>query len=655
MKNLLYYIAFLLFVINPRCAAASVSEIFSDNMIFQKGKNIVIWGEGKPEEIVEIIFNSESKRSTVDSSGNWKVSFDPMKYGGPYEMKIISEDTLRFKNIFIGEVWVCSGQSNMNMPLGGWGRVNNYKEEIASADFDSIHILTIPLNLKRSPASKVKTSGWKVCNPETIENFSAVAYFFGRELYRKLKVPIGLVSVSKGGTPIESWMNAETLSDMEEYKPVLDSVSKMTALDFDSINSNYKLNYLSWLDEIDKVDSGFTQQLQWYGNINTKNWKRMTIPTVWENAGLPDYDGVVWFKKKIIIPDNWEGKDLILSLGAIQDYDITFINGNKVGEQLRRNHQSVYIIDKSLIDTNEIEITVRILDNYGVGGIWDKPEEIFISNGEEKITLAGEWLYKPSVEFTNDNYPPENPNPHKLPTVLYNGMINPLTKFPVGGIIWYQGESNAREAYRYGELFSKMISDWRGEWDDPNLPFYFVQLAGYKEKKKTPEADAWAELREAQSSALKLENTGMATAIDIGDEVDVHPKNKQEVGRRLSLIALNKNYGKNIEYSGPVFRDYQIIEGKAIIEFSNNFGLHTSDGNTPAGFALAGKDSVFYWAEAEIEDEKIIVWSDSVAVPTAVRYCRQSNPDCNLYNDAGLPALPFRTDNYPLTTNSKYK
>ncbi len=632
-----------------------VSSIFTDNMVLQKGIEIPVWGTGEPGTSISINIHDQTVGTAVKPDGTWKTDLKPEGYGGPYTLKIISTDTIKLKNVMIGEVWFCSGQSNMEMPVGDWGRVKNYKNEIKEAAYDSIRLLFIPPTLATEPEKEVKNPGWKICSPENIDKFSAVAYFFGRELYKKLRVPIGLIDVTKGGTPIESWMKKSTLKDYSYLKRRINFVSNSSKAAFDSMYRAYKHDYLNWLGEIREKDQGYTDSTPWYKIIDISDWDSMKIPSVWENEGLPGYDGVVWFKKDISLPDGWLNHDLVLSLGPIQDYDITYFNGVKIGEQKKRDLLSVYNVPGNLVDKNNCEITVRILDNYGIGGIWGNPNDIYLQNEKgEKIFLSGDWKYKPTVDINKEgNQAPKIVRLDRLPTVLFNGMVSPVIPFGVRGILWYQGESNAERAFQYRSLFPEMIKSWRYCWNDDSLPFYFVQIANYKEKEDKPSGSSWAELREAQSLALELKNTGMAVTIDIGDAVNVHYKNKEEVGRRLALIALNKNYGSNVEYSGPMFDNYKIEGNKIRIYFKHSEGLKTGDGKPPVGFAVCGKNKKFYWANAEIDNNSVLVWSDKIKVPAAVRFEWASNPDCNLYNAADLPAAPFRTDDYPLITEKK--
>ncbi|PKL90263.1 MAG: 9-O-acetylesterase [Ignavibacteriae bacterium HGW-Ignavibacteriae-2] len=634
-------------------------NLFGDNMVFQQGSELLVWGWGEPGKNIKINFHNQTKSTSVNFNGEWQVKLKSENYGGPYELKIICGDTLLFKNVMVGEVWLCSGQSNMTMPLGGWGRVLNYNEEINNADYSNIRLATIPLTLAESPRKNVDVDGWYECSPQTVENFSAVAYFFARELFAKYNIPIGIIHVSKGGTPAESWMSEKALNDFPEFAEDIQFVKNGSSAEFVKMEMIYKQNFNDWLDTIYNYDAGYSPGSEWYKlNTDYKSWKKMLIPDVWENAGLKDYDGVVWFNRTIEIPDDWIDQQLILCLSSVQDYDITYFNGQKVGEQKKSNYLSEYSIPKGFVRNGNNSITVRVLDQYGNGGLWGRPEEMYMKNEKgEMISITGEWNYKPSVEFSKINkLPPERLLLDRKPTILFNGMIYPLIGFSFKGVIWYQGESNAERAAQYRDLFPALIKDWRVNMSLGDFPFMFVQLANYNAKAELPEESSWAELREAQSMALNLPNTAMAVTIDIGNNVDVHPINKQEIGKRLALLAMSKIFGENIVCSGPVYKSMEIFGDKIVIEFDSTGSDLMIKGNEKLlGFIIAGEDKKFYNAQALLDKNSVVVSSINVPNPVAVRYAWASNPECNLYNTGGLPAAPFRSDNWPGVTSNKNK
>jgi sialate O-acetylesterase len=625
-------------------------------MVLQQKTNAAIWGKATAGKAVKITvsWNKINYGAIADANGNWKIKVATPGYGGPYSITISDGELLVLNNVLIGDVWICSGQSNMEMPLAGWGKILNNEKEIADAKFPNIRLLQADHITSNFPINdaKVANGGWQECSPKYIAEFSSTAYFFAREVYEKTKIPIGLIHTSWGGTIAEAWTSAESLKKMADFSAAVDKIQK-SAKNPSTISYEEKLQ--NWLKMTTEKDSGYQAGEAKWALAETANWKSMTLPTLWEDAALKNFDGIVWFTKKVNIPENWKTNGAKLNLGTIDDNDITFVNGVKVGEAVGYNVGRTYAIPANLLKAGENTITVRVFDSGGGGGIYGDAKDLSLINSTaEKISLSGDWKYKVGLDFKNVEAKPYEENGPNRPTVLYNAMIHPYLQFSIKGAIWYQGESNADRAYQYRELFPVMIKDWRQKWGQGDFPFYFVQLANFMQVDNTPAESAWAELREAQQKTLALPNTGMATIIDIGDAKDIHPKNKQEVGRRLALIALAKTYGQKINYSGPVYQSNK-VEGKQIrLTFGNTEnGLKSKDGAALTGFAIAGADKKFYWAKATIQGNQIVVSSDQVANPVAVRYAWGNNPVANLISNDGLPASPFRTDTWQGITFAK--
>ncbi len=642
----------------------SLPPLFSDGMVLQQNQEIPVWGKAEAGSKIVVSLNGNKNNSIADENGNWKVYLPPLAAGGPYELTVSAGKEIKIKNVMIGEVWLCSGQSNMEMPLAGWGKIKNYKEEIANAKYPAIRLLTVNKKMANVPQENFESDGWKECSPETIPDFSAVAYFFGRKLYKELNVPIGLIQSAWGGTVVEAWTSGETLKKIEEFTDIVSLIENDSTTEREKIiRAKKKLN--EWPDKIEEILKEKGTFNHGYQNVDykTNNWKTMELPTLWEDKGL-EIDGVVWFSKTVIIPNSWKNKNLTLSLGKINDYDITWFNGKRVGRGVDVVDLRTYNIPSSLVKVGENKITVQVLDIGNVGGLYGPANKMKLINDNESIPLTGIWKYKIEPDNIDVRKLPEKPTSNtgaNRPTVLYNAMINPLVPFGIKGAIWYQGESNAERAYQYRELFSAMIKDWRNKWSIGKFPFYFVQLANFKKIKPQPADDSWAELREAQTMALKLPNTGMAVTIDIGDAKNIHPKNKQEVGRRLALNALANTYGKDIPHSGPLYSSMKIEGNKIRIQFTNtDGGLSLKNGEQLKGFAIAGRNKKFIWAKAEIvhrtpsgDGNEVVVWNSKIKNPVAVRYAWAANPVCNLYNGAGLPASPFRTDDWKGITYGK--
>ena len=659
MKTIALLFSFILFFScnAPQPATHIIpAKLFTNHMVLQQEKPIHIWGTADPSGIITIEFMGQKQTTVSDEAGEWKVTLAPIGAGGSYEMKIIGKDTLMINDILIGEVWIGSGQSNMEMPLAGWGEVMNFKQEIAEANYPNIRLFQVQHAIGLKPENSIPADGWLVCTPENIPEFSSTAYFFGRELHKDLDVPIGLIHSSWGGTIIEAWMSSPSFEKSSEYQAQIEQLRKAS----DHFEKKYQGKKADTMyntmmkernNEMRKKERGSNDPVAKWSeiNIDMTEWKMMQIPDLWENAGLPGMDGIVWFRKEVELPKAWAGKDLELHLSPVDDIDSTFFNGTFVGTHTIWNEPRVYTIPNELVKAGNNIIAVKVRDDQGGGGIWGDPELLKISLGEDKnISLVGEWYYRVGLdwkELINLGINPNNPN---FPTLLSNAMIEPLIPFTFRGAIWYQGESNAGAAYKYRTLFPLLIQDWRQRWGQGDFPFLFVQLANYMEVKDQPGEDSWAELREAQLMTLNETNTGMAVAIDIGDAEDIHPKNKQEVGRRLALNALKIAYDKNIIHTGPLYKSMQIEGNKIRITFENvGEGLTTSNKKELMGFSIAGADKQFNWAKAEIVDNQIVVWHPEIDNPIAVRYAWASNPVCNLVNSAGLPASPFRTDNWP--------
>ncbi len=636
----------------------TVNPLFSDNMVLQQKQKIPIWGTAKPGGEVIVVLNEQEQKTTVTKDGKWRVDLLPVAAGGPYELLIKGKETLTIKNVLVGEVWICSGQSNMEMPVSGdWAKVLNDSAEVANANYPDIRLFQVEKVMANTPQEKLESDGWKECSPNTVAKFSAVAYFYGRYLQKELDVPVGLIQTAWGGTVVEAWTSGKTLKKFDEFKDIVAYIEndKSTTEEKKAL-AEKKMN--EWPDKIENILKSEGTLDHGYQNdgYDISAWKSMKLPTVWEDQGL-DIDGVVWFSKEIDIPNAWKGEDLTLSLGGINDYDITWFNGKRVGRGVDVDIQRTYNIPASLIKNGKNRIVVQVFDIGNVGGLYGPAKNMKISTKSNSISLVGSWKYKIDPIKIDSEKIPEKPDQNSgvnRPSVLYNAMIHPLLPYGIKGAIWYQGESNAERAYQYRDLFSTMIKDWRTDWGQGDFPFYFVQLANFMKVEHQPKESSWAELREAQNMALQLPNTGVAVTIDIGDAKDIHPKNKQDVGKRLALNALAKTYGKDIPYSGPMYKSMKIEGDKITIQFNHiNGGLTTKDDKELQGFAIAGKSKKFIWAKAKIIGDKVVVWNSKIKNPVAVRYAWASNPVCNLYNKANLPASPFRTDDWKGKTYGK--
>ncbi len=655
-------------------AQVELPPIFSDNMVLQQKSNAPIWGKTQPNKQVEITtsWNKKKYNALSDSEGKWKVAVATPKAGGPYTITISDGTPLVLKDVLIGEVWVCSGQSNMEMPVKGWGKVDNFEQELIEADkYLNIRLLHIEKATSTVPLDEVKAvaDGWQVCNAKTVEEFSSVAYFFGRDLLLSQKVPIGLINTSWGGTIAEAWTSGESLETMPDFREAVETVRQMPQSP-EGMREYYKQQMKEWEQKVKKMDKGIHSDGRpgWATNgkfielsletkevNNSDDWTKVQVPNFIETQGFKNIDGIFWFRKTIEIPAAWEGKELTLNIPAIDDNDWTYFNETEIGSTEGWNINRNYTIPKELVKKGRATIAIRVLDTGGDGGIHGDADKIYIElSPSERISLAGEWTCHLSVDMKDLPPIPRNPsNNPNVSTFLYNAMLHPIIPYTIKGAIWYQGESNESRAYQYRDLFPLMITDWRKQWGY-DFPFYFVQLANFRATQEQPVESMWAELQEAQLKTLNLYNTGMAVTTDIGDAFDIHPKNKQDVGKRLALAARAKTYGEKIAYSGPIYDSYQIEGNKIRISFKNtDKGLIAKDGSALKGFAIAGVDHTFHWADAVIDRNTVVVSCPLVEFPIAVRYAWADNPVCNLYNGAGLPASPFRTDDWAGLTFGK--
>jgi sialate O-acetylesterase len=583
----------------------------------------------------------QSQETVADQEGRWRVKLGPFPAGGPHTL---SAGPVEIHDVLVGDVWICSGQSNMEWPVGS---AMNADKEIAGARNSKLRHLTVQKATAPAPLADLAGGAWQECRPENVGGWTAVGTFFGRHLQEKLGIPIGLVHTSWGGTVCEAWTSAEALRTLPDFRAQVqemeDNRTKLPQLERD-----YQGALAAWEKTFADRDEGGKKKWE-DPSVDASAWKSMPLPCHWEDAGLPNFDGVVWFRREVQVPAPWTGQELTLSLGPVDDNDVTYFNGTKIGATDGWQANRVYKVPGNLVKPGQNLIVVRVTDTGGPGGIYGKPEQMKLEGPGPPIALAGPWAYAVGVDLATVPPKPAPPvglgNPN-APTALYNGMIAPILPFAIKGTIWYQGESNVGRAKQYQTLFPTMIRDWRSRFGVGDFPFLFVQLANFLPAKPEPGESAWAELREAQELTLSLANTGQAVTIDIGDAADIHPRNKQEVGRRLAVWALGSTYGGKEEISGPLYRSMTVEEDKVRVKFAHTgSGLVAKGGEPLRTFALAGADRKWVWAEARIEGDSVVVSSAQVPRPTQVRYAWADNPEGrNLTNKEGLPASPFRTD-----------
>jgi sialate O-acetylesterase len=618
-------------------------------MVLQRNRSVPVWGTATPGTTVEIVFDSVSLTTRVMPDSTWILHLPPQPAGGPHDITIVSGDSLVLTDILFGEVWLCSGQSNMEMPLAGWGKVNHYETEIEQARYDEIRLFQVNHGTDMHPRNHLDGGPWMRCSPETVPLFSSTAYFFGRELYQTLGIPIGLIQSTWGGTVVEAWTSGEALQTLKSYRAVIRDYETAPETR-DAQWKLYRDQFRQWQHTVEnQVVEVLEAGNRWTDSTEKLHtWKMMDLPGVWEKQGLEHVDGVVCFRKRLTVPDAWAGRELTLSMGMIDDVDVTWWNGYRIGSESRVRTRRRYTIPADRVAAGPAVIAVEVVDVGGDGGFRDHPDSLYLaSSSGDTLRLDSQWSYRPVLDLDSLPRMPMPPDAPNRPSVLFNAMIHPMKPFAFRGVIWYQGESNASRAHEYRTLFPLLIRDWRAHWGERSFPFLFTQLANYRDKQTEPTEDAWAELRDAQRQTLVMPNTGMAVTIDIGDADDIHPKNKQEVGRRLALQARARVYGQDVICCGPVYRTLQVQGDSIQVFFDHADGLKTLDGGPVKGFSIAGPDQTFRWARARIDENTVWVWHPDIDSPTAVRYGWASNPIANLANRAHLPASPFRTDHWP--------
>ena len=629
-------------------AAIRLPVIFKSSMVLQRDKEVKVWGFGDAAEKVEVNFKGQLYNTVTGKDGKWSVKLAAQTAGGPYNITFKGKaNTVELTNILFGDVWICGGQSNMQYTLD---QIGYSPTDTAAARNEKLRIFTVSIGMDYVPTDDLSGGTWNVASAEAIKYFSATAYFFGKFLSDSLQVPIGLISDNLGATSVETWMSAEALSTFPQFNSFYKTYLA-PAKSFKEITAAFEKNKPEWQAKYYLKGQGIENK--WYlPETNVADWKTMEIPAWWEDKGLADFDGAVWFRKTFDLPQNFKEEAFRLALNQIDDYDMVWVNGQKVGEGYGNQSWRNYSVPANILKPKDNVIVARVFDAGGKGGmysnaIWGNP------------ILLGQWLYKADDKIDAATFPKPvvvNASPFSTPAILYNANIAPITSLAIKGFIWYQGESNAPRASEYKELFPAFINDWRKQFKQGDLPFLFVQLANYMNEVATPQQSDWAELRDAQAAALQLPNTGMATIIDIGEAGDIHPKNKWDVGRRLAQAALRVAYKKDVVSSGPTYKSMEVNNGTITLYFAKTTGkLVTKDKyGYVHGFAVAGIDNIFYWAKASIKDNTVIVTCDEVKNPLAVRYAWSDNPGViDLYNAEGLPAVPFRTDSLPLKTAGK--
>jgi sialate O-acetylesterase len=607
-------------------------------MVLQRGKLNTIWGWSDPGDTVRVQIGANTATGTAGADRRWVVRIQPPAPGGPYSLTITGHQTVELHNVLVGDVWLCGGQSNMGLPLRF---TKNADDEIKAANYPDIRFFTVGGHPAYHHVDVID-GNWRVVSPDTANWISAVGYYFARKVQQEIHVPIGLVIDAVGGTPAESWTSADALRPLHDFDVPLAELDRLK-----SENAPEYGNYIShWYDQYD-----IGQKNNWAApEFDDSTWTPVPVPGGFAQLGVPDTPALVWFRKEITLPDPLPAGRAMLYLGEIERMDTVYINGKSVGGSAWVENPRVYPVGAALKPGRNV-IAIRVLKTKPDGGFLSKPEDIHLSIGDQtSVPLAGQWKAKLSV----DARPPQ-PLPIAyeswpvIPTVLYEGMLAPIAPLSISGAIWYQGEQNSPRGYQYRKILPAMIADWRSLFAQGNFPFYIVSLPAFTKRSPVPvDGDDWTETRESQAiTATTVPNSCLAVTIDTGDPDNIHAKDKQPVGDRLALCALAKYYGKNVVYSGPTLESVERLSASIRLRFTHTDGGLVVKGDKLEEFSIAGDDRKWSWADARIEGDTVVVSSPSVPHPTQVRYAWQSNPAATLFNGAGLPAVPFRTDTWP--------
>lgn len=654
--------------------AVSLPSIFSDHAVLQKSAKVPVWGQADPGENVKVSLDGATAEATADANGKWKTVLDLHDKGpGPYELVVQGTNQITLTDILVGEVWVCSGQSNMDFGLGG---VLNAGEEIANSANPMLRQFAVGKNISATPLQG-NSGQWAAASPATSASFSAVGYYFGKYLQKELKTPVGIVFAAWGGTPAQTWMSEEALDQDPTLKKQKEESKAITAA-YPKQLKDYILSFYDWVQKYQRQDR-LAASAQSFASpkASIEGWKPVQLPGLVSAGGLPDA-GAIWLRKDIDIPAEYAGNGVQINLGKIHDFDTVYWDGAQIGKTSAKTNiasqylaNRVYSIPGSMVHAGKTTVAIRVYSPAGGAGITDGS----ISIGP--TSYNGEWMAKAEYDLpplsaeAKASYPKQPSQPfdaEKTATYLFNGMINPVIPYAIQGAIWYQGETNVGDAPLYHRAMTLLITDWRKKWGQGDFSFYLCQLANFMGPPTVPGDSAWAELREAQATLQNIPNTGSAVLIDIGEEGNIHPRNKKDAGERLALNALAKTYGRAIPYSGPVYSSMKVEGNKVRLTFTNIDGglvakplsdTYQPDSASPAtkplvrnspdseleGFSIRDANGKWSWAEAKIDKDTVLVWARGVSRPVEVRYAWADNPICNLYNKAGLPAVPFRTDN----------
>lgn len=626
-----------------------MSPVFGDHMVLQRDKPSRIWGWTEPGSVVRVDVGGSVAEAIAGQDGLWRAEFLPPPAGGPYQVRVVEgPQSVVLEDVLVGDVWLCGGQSNM-----AWGLADseNSADEVARADVPGIRLFVVGQAPGYEPLA-TPAGAWRVCSPEAFTKgggFSAVGYYFGRRLHEELGVPIGLIQDCVGGTPAETWMSPAALRAFPEFEPALAEIERLRTR-AEPVYGNFIMH---WYDEYDVGLQG----VAWSDPaFDGSAWATVSLRGGFAALGVAETPAVVWFRREIELPDPLPAGAARLQLGVVEKMDTAHLNGRWIGASSWVENPRNYGVPADALRPGRNQITLRVLKTEPDGGFRTAPEQLRLVLGDGTVVpLEGDWRAAVSVDarpphpmpLSYENYP-------TMPAVLHHGMIQPLAPLALSGVIWYQGEANFTRAHQYRALLPALIADWRATFGQGELPFYIAGLPAFMARREQPGDDGWAELREAQAlAASTVPNTGLATTVDTGEADNIHPRVKRPVGERLALCALAGTYGRPVIARGPEYAGIERMPGALRIRFSHTHGGLVARGGAPGEFAVAGSDRKWQRAEARLEGDTVVVSATGVPDPVAVRYAWQANPVATLFNGAGLPAVPFRSDDWPLSTEGR--
>nr|WP_321453515.1 sialate O-acetylesterase [uncultured Carboxylicivirga sp.] len=643
MKKIFLLIALSIFITSMQ-AQLKLPNFFSDHMVLQRNKPVSVWGWGDKGSVVTIEINGSIVNTSVGEDGKWFAYVPPMKAGGPFALKITepNSDPIIYNDVMIGDVWFASGQSNMEWQVQ---QADGADKEIPNALNNNIRLCQIPHAVSLKPLDNTLEANWKICDSTSVKEFSAVAYYFAKNIQPEIGVAVGLIQSSWGGTPVEAWTSTDMLQSMAFGRKLVAKADTITYADLQKDTVDLDTFWDIVYNPSNKIDSIIANPA-----YDDSDWREVAIPGVIKDWESDFYEGMIWLRKKVELKKAYAEKDLTINLGHPEmNYSLYFNGAQICKNQWNANLKHTYTIPASLVKKGDNVIAIRVAALWGGGGLNAPGDDIYLTNDKKKISLVGNWMFKKDIE-------------QRIPKIQYyqtyasflnNAMINPVQPYSLKGCLWYQGENNEGEAYMYRKMLPLMINDWRIKWKQGNLPFVLVQLPNYMKVDKEPTDGKWAVLRESQTEALNLPNTYLTCIIDCGTGENIHPTNKTVVGERLAKVVVDNVYGKDIVSSGPVMDSFSIDGNRVIVDYKLADGLKIKGEGELKGFAIAGEDQQFYWANATIKGNQVVLTSDQVSNPVAVRYAWGNNPICNLVNSVDLPALPFRTDNWKVITQPK--